>query len=92
MGEVLGGQLSWLSVRAVEELVMGLEVVLPTGEIWNGLSRLRKDNTGYDLKNLLVGAEGTLGIVTKAVLNSSIYLLSLTTSPLIFGTTLSSPD
>lgn len=57
-----------LAYGNTRELVMGLEVVLPTGEIWNGLSRLRKDNTGYDLKNLLVGAEGTLGIVTKAVL------------------------
>ena len=50
------------------ELVMGLEVVLPDGRVWNGLSKLRKDNTGYDLKNLIIGAEGTLGIVTKAVL------------------------
>lgn len=50
------------------ELVLGLEVVLPSGEIWDGLSRLRKDNTGYDLKQLFIGAEGTLGIITKAVL------------------------
>ncbi|MEM1318257.1 MAG: FAD-binding oxidoreductase, partial [Pseudomonadota bacterium] len=50
------------------DLVMGLEVVLPNGRVWNGLSKLRKDNTGYDLKNLMIGAEGTLGIVTKAVL------------------------
>ena len=50
------------------ELVMGLEVVLPSGEVWNGLRGLRKDNTGYDLKHLFIGAEGTLGIVTKAVL------------------------
>jgi FAD/FMN-containing dehydrogenase len=50
------------------ELVMGLEVVLPSGEIWSGLKGLRKDNTGYDLKQLFIGAEGTLGIVTKAVL------------------------
>ncbi len=57
-----------LAYGNTRDLVMGLEVVLPTGEVWNGLSRLRKDNTGYDLKNLLVGAEGTLGIVTKAVL------------------------
>jgi FAD/FMN-containing dehydrogenase len=47
---------------------MGLEVVLPTGEIWNGLRGLLKDNTGYDLKQLFIGAEGTLGIVTAAVL------------------------
>lgn len=46
--------------------VLGLEVVLPSGEIWNGLSGLRKDNTGYDLKQLFIGAEGTLGIVTAA--------------------------
>lgn len=49
-------------------LVSGLEVVLPSGEIWNGLRRLKKDNTGYDLKNLFIGAEGTLGIVTASVL------------------------
>lgn len=57
-----------LAYGNTRDLVMGLEVVLPTGEIWDGLSRLRKDNTGYDLKNLFVGAEGTLGVVTKAVL------------------------
>jgi len=50
------------------ELVLGLEVVLPDGRIWNGLRRLRKDNTGYCLRQLFVGAEGTLGIVTAAVL------------------------
>ena len=49
-------------------LVLGLEAVLPTGEIWNGLKHLRKDNTGYDLKQLLIGAEGTLGVVTAAAL------------------------
>ena len=49
-------------------LVLGLEAVLPGGEIWNGLRRLRKDNTGYDLKQLLIGAEGTLGVVTAAAL------------------------
>ena len=50
------------------DLVLGLEVVLPDGEIWNGLRRLRKDNTGYCLRQLFVGAEGTLGIITAAVL------------------------
>jgi len=50
------------------DLVLGLEVVLPDGRIWNGLKALRKDNTGYDLKHLFMGAEGTLGIITAAVL------------------------
>jgi FAD/FMN-containing dehydrogenase len=50
------------------ELVLGLEAVLPDGTIWSGLTGLRKDNTGYDLKQLLIGAEGTLGIITAATL------------------------
>ena len=50
------------------DLVLGLEVVLPDGRVWEGLNSLRKNNTGYDLKHLFVGAEGTLGIVTAAVL------------------------
>lgn len=50
------------------DLVLGLEVVLPSAELWNGLRRLRKDNTGYCLRHLFVGAEGTLGIITAAVL------------------------
>jgi FAD/FMN-containing dehydrogenase len=50
------------------QLVLGLEVVTPHGEIWNGLRALKKDNTGYDLRDLYLGAEGTLGIITKAVL------------------------
>jgi FAD/FMN-containing dehydrogenase len=50
------------------DLVLGLEVVLPDGRIWNGLRGLRKDNTGYDLKQLFIGSEGTLGIITAAVL------------------------
>lgn len=48
--------------------VLGLEVVLPDGRVWDGLRSLRKDNTGYDLKQLFIGAEGTLGVVTAAVL------------------------
>jgi len=50
------------------DLVLGLEVVLPDGQVWDGLRGLRKDNTGYDLKQLFIGAEGTLGIITAAVL------------------------
>jgi len=50
------------------DLVLGLEVVLPDGRIWDGLRTLRKNNSGYDLKNLFIGAEGTLGIVTAAAL------------------------
>ncbi len=50
------------------DLVLGLEVVLPDGRVWDGLRALRKDNTGYDLKHLFMGAEGTLGIITAAVL------------------------
>jgi FAD/FMN-containing dehydrogenase len=50
------------------ELCLGLEVVTPQGELWNGLRGLRKDNTGYDLRDLFVGAEGTLGVITAAVL------------------------
>lgn len=50
------------------DLVLGLEVVTPQGEIWHGLRGLRKDNTGYDLRNLFVGSEGTLGIITAATL------------------------
>ena len=50
------------------ELVLGIEAVLPDGRVWNGLKGLRKDNTGYDLKHLFMGAEGTLGIITGAVL------------------------
>jgi FAD/FMN-containing dehydrogenase len=50
------------------ELVLGVEVVLADGEVWNGLRGLRKDNTGYDLKQLFIGSEGTLGVITAAVL------------------------
>jgi len=52
----------------MRDQVLGLEVVLPDGRIWHGLRGLRKDNTGYDLKQLFIGAEGTLGIITAAVL------------------------
>lgn len=52
----------------MQDLVLGLEVVLPDGEIWPGLRRVQKDNAGYQLRKLFCGAEGTLGIITKAVL------------------------
>jgi FAD/FMN-containing dehydrogenase len=53
------------------DLCLGLEAVLPDGSVWHGLRRLRKDNTGYDLRNLLIGSEGTLGIITAAALKLS---------------------
>ena len=56
-----------LAYGNMRELCLGVEVVLPTGEILDDLRKLRKDNTGYDLKNLFVGAEGTLGVITAAV-------------------------
>ncbi|MBV6658003.1 MAG: FAD-binding oxidoreductase [Devosiaceae bacterium] len=57
-----------LAYGNTRDLVLGLEVALPDGRLWKGLSSLRKDNTGYDLKNLFIGSEGTLGIVTAATL------------------------
>jgi FAD/FMN-containing dehydrogenase len=72
---MIGGNLSTnaggvnvLRYGNAREQVLGLEVVLPDGRVWNGLRGLRKDNTGYDLKQLFIGAEGTLGIITAAVL------------------------
>ena len=62
------GGVNVLRYGNTRDLVLGLEVVLPDGRIWNGLRGLRKDNTGYDLKQLFIGAEGTLGIITAAVL------------------------
>lgn len=69
----LGGNLSTnaggtavLRYGMMRDLVLGLEVVLPDGRIWDGIKPLRKDNTGYDLRDLFIGAEGTLGIITAA--------------------------
>ncbi len=62
------GGVSVLRYGNARDLVLGLEVVLPDGRVWNGLRGLRKDNTGYDLKQLFIGAEGTLGVITAAVL------------------------
>ena len=65
---VTSGQSRTLGPGNARDQVLGLEVVLPDGRIWDGLRGLRKDNTGYDLKHLFVGAEGTLGVLTAAVL------------------------
>src|SRR5918994_5957710 len=62
------GGVNVLRYGTAREQVLGLEVVLPDGRVWEGLKSLRKDNTGYDLKQLFIGAEGTLGIITAAVL------------------------
>jgi FAD/FMN-containing dehydrogenase len=62
------GGVNVLRYGNTRSLVLGLEVVLPDGRVWDGLRGLRKDNTGYDLKHLFIGGEGTLGIITAAVL------------------------
>ncbi|HET9404915.1 MAG TPA: FAD-binding oxidoreductase, partial [Burkholderiales bacterium] len=62
------GGVNVLRYGNTRELALGLEVVLPDGRIWDGMRALRKDNTGYDLKQAFIGAEGTLGIITAAVL------------------------
>jgi FAD/FMN-containing dehydrogenase len=62
------GGIQVLAYGSMRAQVLGLEVVLPDGQIWNGLRALRKDNTGFDLKQVFIGAEGTLGIITAATL------------------------
>lgn len=62
------GGLNVLRYGNARDLCLGIEAVLPTGEVIHGLKRLRKDNTGYDLRNLLIGSEGTLGVITAASL------------------------
>src|SRR5215475_3864596 len=62
------GGIAVLRYGNMRDLALGIEVVLPDGRIWDGLRALRKDNTGYDLKQLFIGSEGTLGVITAAVL------------------------
>jgi len=62
------GGLNVIAYGNARELCLGLEVVLADGRVWNGLKHLRKDNTGYDLRNIFIGAEGTLGVITGAVM------------------------
>ncbi len=62
------GGVAVLRYGMMRDLILGLEVVLPSGEVWEGLSGLRKNNTGYDLKHVFAGAEGTLGLITAASL------------------------
>ena len=62
------GGLNVIRYGNARDLCLGLEVVLADGRVWNGLRRLRKDNTGYDLRDIFIGAEGTLGIITAAVM------------------------
>ncbi len=62
------GGIAVLRYGNMRDLTLGLEVVLPDGTVWDGLRALRKDNTGYDLKQLFIGSEGTLGIITAATL------------------------
>jgi FAD/FMN-containing dehydrogenase len=62
------GGLAVLAYGNARDLALGLEVVLADGRVWHGLKALRKDNTGYDLKDLFIGSEGTLGVITAAVL------------------------
>ena len=82
---VNSGGLNVLRYGMARNLCLGIEAVLPNGSIYNGLRRLRKDNTGYDLRNLLIGSEGTLGIITGAAVslaplpsNTSVAFISLT--------------
>ncbi len=74
------GGMQALAYGVARDLILGLEVVLADGRIWNGLRKLKKDNTGYDLRHLFVGSEGTLGVITAAVLKLFPAVRSVATS------------
>lgn len=74
------GGVNTLRYGNARDLVLGLEAVLPDGQIWHGLKRLRKDNTGYDLRHLLIGAEGSLGVITAASLKLFAQPVSISTA------------
>ncbi|AYD03632.1 FAD-binding oxidoreductase [Neorhizobium sp. NCHU2750] len=78
------GGTSVLRYGNTRDLVLGMEVVLPDGRIWNGMRTLRKNNTGYDLKHLFIGAEGSLGIITKVSLKIFPSLGHLTSALISF--------
>ncbi|RUS58555.1 FAD-binding oxidoreductase [Pseudorhodobacter sp. E13] len=77
------GGVNVLRYGNTRDLCLGLEAVLPDGTIWHGLKRLRKDNTGYDLRNLLIGAEGTLGVITAASLKLAPIPAAMATALLV---------
>ena len=77
------GGVNVLRYGNTRDLCLGLEVVMPSGDVWHGLTRLRKDNTGYDLRNLMIGAEGTLGVITAAALKLSPRPASLGTALMV---------
>ncbi|BCL76736.1 D-2-hydroxyacid dehydrogenase [Jeongeupia sp. HS-3] len=89
IGGALGtnaGGVNVLHYGNMRELTLGLEVVLADGTIWDGLRGLRKDNTGYDLKQLFIGSEGTLGVITAAVLKLSPQLSAQATALVALAT------
>jgi len=79
------GGVNVLRYGNTRDLCLGIETVFSDGTIWNGLSRLRKDNTGYDLRNLLIGSEGTLGIITAASLKLSPIPASVGTALMVIN-------
>ncbi len=82
------GGINVLRYGTTRDQVLGLEVVLPSGEIWHGLRALRKDNAGYDLKHLFIGAEGSLGIITAATVklfpSPKVQVTGMITAPDIY--------